>query len=151
MTKVYNKLGSVVIEQENKNKIYLNPDDVRLAIKGEIFLITDGLIGKVYQLGVYTEIVDGDDNPFSDKETCETYLLTTISSSNSGDGIGGDDGGAEPEYTRKLVQEMSDNSFTKITWYDDADSLIKTQTIAVDGAADPGDGNYDSETEIINS
>ena len=149
MTKIYNKLGSIIIEEQGKDKLYLNPDDVRLAVSGEVFQIIDAQVNRYYQLGAYTAIVDGTGQPFPDKDACETYLLTTISSSTSGGG--GEDGGAEPEYTRKLVQETADGSFTKITWYDATDTLIKTQTISIDGGTDPGDGNYDSETEIINS
>lgn len=148
MTRVYNKLGSVVLEQENKDRIYLNPDDVRLAIAGDVFLINDGLVGKVYQLGLYTEIEDGSGSDFPTKEECENYLLGVIAAS-----ISIEDGKTEPQYVMKVIETSADETWTEIKWYastDEGDTPMKTQTITVgdtpNTTPDPG-----KKTVIINS
>ncbi len=135
MTKVYNKLGSVIIEQDGKDKVYLNPDDIRLVVSGEIFLINDAQYNRTYQLAKYDNIADGSGNTFGSMEECESYLLGIMQSS-----IAIDDGGSEPAFMAKTIDSNDDGTRTIIKWFSSTDTTgtpIKTQEIIEGNPSNP--------------
>ena len=144
MTKVYNSLGSVIIEQDGKDKIYLNPDDIRLSISGEVFLINDAQLNRMYQLGKYDQIVDGSGGEFTSAESCETYLLSSIASC-----VSISDGSAEPQFDTKIIESNTEGTYTTIQWLAGG-TLIKTQTI-VEGNPSNTDPDPTKTITITNS
>lgn len=77
-TKVYQLNGAIIIEAPNKDKVYLNTDDARLVVSGNVFMINDAQTNKAVELDIYSRIESGDGTTFQDFDSCYSYLLTVL-------------------------------------------------------------------------
>jgi len=149
MTRIYKKYSTIIVD-DGATKMFFNPDDVRLMMSGNVFMLNDAQLGRTFTVGVAEDIVDESDTLIGDVAACEDYILSLIVSVvSSSTGSGSPD--PESNYMKKVIKSNTAGTYTVIEFYRNAaDSTpFAVQTIK-EGV--PDETIDDTKTiEIINS